>query len=388
MPETNPARARERPAGTYDPNDPCCKDKNGRGDGGRPGRNGRPRIERVPQGTWLMIRYDDADGGARPIPSGDTFWESPDIWFDGGDSLGNAIPGKPTPVHARIWNLGTLVAFPTQVYFAFVDAALGITWAQPKLISKKPTGANVPPWVLGPGLAEVRCLEDWVPHEGSTHACLLAMCSCAVSNDQPTTPWSPTTDRHVAQHNVNIATAGVGEMLTFQLNMTNVTAKTAAVQIAAQVAWVDARTPRDALRFSSTGVRNALAAMNQRVEVHQMRLLAGRASRLMRQAAEVRGTELQSDAVREVVRLGDIENAGRAKNGAIVIPSLSVVRGLTGYTPVDKVTELRPLQHRKARVDIKVPRPAGSARQLLVRLGQFENGFATGGYTVVVHVKG
>jgi hypothetical protein len=51
------------------------------------------------------------------VASGDAFWESPDIWFDGGDALGNAIAGKPTPVHARIWNLGTLKAFPTRVDF-------------------------------------------------------------------------------------------------------------------------------------------------------------------------------------------------------------------------------------------------------------------------------
>jgi hypothetical protein len=341
----------------------------------------------VPQGSWLLIRYDDADHGARPVASGDAFWESPDIWFDSGDALGNAIAGKPTPVHARIWNLGTLKAFPTRVDFGFVDPSLGIPWNQPQPISSTPSWIGVPEMILGPGFVEVRCAEDWIPPAGSTHACLLVMCSCQISNDMPAQPWSAATDRHVGQHNVNISAASVGEMLTFHLHTINVTPVTAAVQIAAQVAWVDAKTPRGALRYSTTGVSNALAALRLASEGQQMRLLATRASRAFQHATEIKGTALEPEALREVVRLGRVEAVGEARNGSIVIPSANAVRGLNGYTPIGKVTQMRPLQHHKAALEIKVPRPPGKARQLLVRLAQFENGFATGGYTVVVKVR-
>jgi len=360
----------------------------GQGNGGNGGGKGNGNgVRPVPQGSWLVIRYDDSDHGARPVASGDAFWESPDIWFDGGDPLGNAIPGKPTPVHARIWNLGTLKAFPTRVDFAFVDPSLGISWSQPQLISQVPSWIGVPEMILGGGYAEVRCLKDWIPAKGSTHACLLVMCSCAISNDMPSQPWSPSTDRHVAQHNVNIAEADVGQMLTFDLHTINITPTPATVQLAAQVAWVDARTPRDALRFSSTGVANTLASLNQATDLGQMRLLAKRASRVLEGGAHVRGTALRGDDLHKVVRVSRIDSGGYARNGAIVIPSAGAVRGLNGYTPIGKEAPLKPLERRTASLEIKVPDRPGPARQLLVRLAQFENGFATGGYTVVVKVR-
>ena len=348
---------------------------------------GRDKIRPVPQGTWLLVRYDDADGGARPVPSGDAFWESPDIWFDGGDSLGNAIAGKPTPVHCRIWNIGTLRAFPTRVDFAFAAPWIGIDWSKPQLISKRPSYVDVPPWILGPGIVTVDCLKDWIPPEGTTHACLLVMCSCAVANDVPAQPWSAGTDRHVAQHNVSIVAANVAESLTFELHLTNITAAAATVQIAAQAAWVDAKTPREALRYSSTATRNAVSALDRSATTQQLRLLASRTSRLFRQREQVKGADVKPEALRDIVRLRDIAAAGRARNGAIVIPTVNAVRGLNGYTPVDKPTELKPLQHRKAALEVKVPRPPGAARMLLVRIAQFENAYATGGYTIVVAVK-
>lgn len=381
-----PDATRPRMRGPARDEPPCQCGPDDRGNGKTTG--GRDsKIEPVPQGTWLFVRYDDADGGARPVPSGDTFWESPDIWFDGGDALGNAIAGKPTPVHCRIWNIGTLRAFPTFVYFAFAAPWIGIDWSKPQLISREPSVANVPPWILGPGLAEVDCLKPWIPPAGTTHACLLVMCTCGVSNDKPTQPWSAATDRHVAQHNVNIAAASVGESLTFELHLTNVTPAAAIVQIATQAAWVEAKTPRDALRYSSTAMRNAMAGLDRSPGTQQMRLLASRTSRLFRQLEQVKGVDVKPEALRDIVRLRDITGAGRARNGAIVIPTLNAVRGLNGYTPVDKPTELKPLQHRKAALEVKVPRPPGAARTLLVRIAQFENEYATGGYTIVVAVK-
>ena len=83
----------------------CCKSGGGPSGGGAPsGGGGTPPWTPQPQGSYLLIQYDAADTGVRPVPSGDVWWLSPDIWVTGGDGLGNPIAGQPCQVNARIWN--------------------------------------------------------------------------------------------------------------------------------------------------------------------------------------------------------------------------------------------------------------------------------------------
>jgi hypothetical protein len=136
--------------------------------------------------TWLLIRYDAADLGARAIPASDLWWESPDIWLTGGDQLGNPIGGHPANVFARVWNLGTLVATPVFVDFFFIAPSLGILPSAPKRIGHKPACVLVPPL----SAVDVACPTHWVPPvtEGNLHSCLLATCSAPITGDIPTVP--------------------------------------------------------------------------------------------------------------------------------------------------------------------------------------------------------
>src|ERR1035438_3770174 len=93
----------------------------GKGGGGGAGGGKGP----APVGTWLLIRFDQADAGARPIPSTDVFWESPDIWLTGGDAFGNPIGGKPATVVVRGWNLGLIQAAPVQAAVSYITPSLG-----------------------------------------------------------------------------------------------------------------------------------------------------------------------------------------------------------------------------------------------------------------------
>lgn len=352
----------------------------------RPGQpdHGTERDDAVPVATWLHLHYDLADQGARPVPSGDAFWESPDIWIEGGDQFGNAIAGQPATVWARVWNGGYLKACGTRVDFAVVDPSLGIPWDQPQLIGAEPSYVNVPEKILGPGFAEVRCKTPWVPAPGSSHACLFAMCSCPMQNDVPAQPWNVIDARQVAQHNVNIVAAHPGQVLAFELHTANILPVASLVQMAVQAAWVSAPRPRDALHYSASGVRNSIAALNRPLDLQHMRLMAARAARLMAPGIPMRGSAVTPEQLPELVRIKRICRTGHASGGTAVIASRTAVTGLNGYTPLGAAAAGRPGEQHVVQLELQVPRPPAGASQLLLRLAQFENGFATGGYTVVL----
>src|SRR5579859_7142212 len=136
--------------------------------GGSPGGGGPPPIPMPNVSTWLLIRYDSADMGARPVPASDVWWESPDIWLTGGDQFGNPIGGQPATVFARVWNLGTLPAAPVYVDFFFIAPSLGILPSAPEQIGKKSACVLVPPL----SAVVVACPTPWIPPvtQGNLHA--------------------------------------------------------------------------------------------------------------------------------------------------------------------------------------------------------------------------
>src|SRR5512145_1006257 len=75
---------------------------------------------------WLVIRHLASDTGQRPLPSGEVFWNSPDIWIESSDSLGNPVAGEPNFVHAIVRNFGMADAFPVKVDFFWADPSLGL----------------------------------------------------------------------------------------------------------------------------------------------------------------------------------------------------------------------------------------------------------------------
>jgi hypothetical protein len=324
----------------------------------RHGPEDEPReIEPVPQGCWLVIPYKDTDEGARPVPAGEPFWESPYIWMRDmhGQRLKQAIAGQPVRVFARIRNRGTLPAFPVRVSFAFVDAALGIAWSAPRLIGE--LGTLIPPNQLGPGVMDVECPELWTPGASSTHACLLVMCD-ELLMDQVTVPWSAGFDRHVAQRNVTIIPVKPGKTLALTLQFATVLAGGASVSFAAQAAWVRAPDPEQALRYTPS------------LEEHR---------------GEVRGTLLDERVLRATVRLGRIESLGQLETEPLDLgdqPSGELLR----FVPVGPRLEAQPRELRGVDAAITVPEGA-EAPYLLVRLAQVENNFVTGGYTVVLQLQ-
>lgn len=327
-----------------------------------PGRRLRPEhdsreFEPVPQGCWLVIPYKDTDEGARPVPAGEPFWESPYIWMRDlqGQRLTQAIAGQPVRVFARIRNRGTLSAFPTRVSFAFVDASLGIDWSAPRIIGE--LGERVPPNQLGPGVVDVECPELWIPDASSTHACLLVMCD-ELLMDRRTVPWSAGFDRHVAQRNVTITPVKPGKSLSLTLQFATVRARAASVHFAAQAAWVRASEPEQALRYVPG------------LEAHR---------------GEVRGTLLEAGTLRETVRPGRIESLGALKPGTLDLGDPASGEP-PGFVPVGERLEPRPRELRGMTVDITVPTEA-EAPYLLIRLAQVEDNVVTGGYTVVLQIQ-
>jgi hypothetical protein len=309
--------------------------------GRRPPRRHEP-IEPVPQGTWLVAPYGDADDGARPTPAGVPFWQSPYIWMRdmAGNVVTQAVAGQPVRVFTRIRNRGTLTSFPTRVSFAFIDAALGIPASAPKVFGQR--RVNVPPHVLGSGVADVECPVPWVPGESSTHACLLVMCDGELM-DRPTTPWSPPLDRHVAQRNVTIVPASPGKTLPFPLQA--LALQEGGILLAARAAWVQARDPMEALRYGM-GRRRPL------------------------------GRPLSPDALRQSLRLKGVEEGPVSEAGELA-PGYFVMSGRVDTAPGEPL-----------RMDavLTVPEREAEAPFLVFHLAQLEGRTVTGGYTFVLQL--
>lgn len=181
---------------------------------------------------WLLIRYTGIDLGARPIPSGDVFWESPDVWVESSDPMGNPVAGEENFVHARVFNLGAADAAPVKVDFYWANPALGLGPGNMNLIGTE--------WVEVFSLTatDVRCRKPWIPlmlNDG--HECLVVNCSNHVL-DPILHPFAPTLDRHVGQRNVHVVTAPAGKTLRFSLQVNNLFPLVAAAQISARVEHV------------------------------------------------------------------------------------------------------------------------------------------------------
>lgn len=336
---------------------------------GRPKMKNGTRIKEEPRGVWLVIRYDLADAGIRPVPNGDVFWLSPDIWITGGDELGNAIAGKPTKVHARIWNFGNFQAAPTRVDFAFADPSLGIPWSAPQAIGTA--------WTTVPALSttEVDCPRDWVPGPtGTTHACLLVTCS-SVPLDPPTNPGNPRTDRHTGQRNVTIVQASAGKQMELSLLVARTLGHRGAVEIAAITALGDGDPQRVTLAAGT--LRRALQIQTRVMPAQQTQLLAKRSLVLHDMDLHTRYEVLDSEQVQKLLRVDVDVEPTQARAFAP-----EDVKSLTKLALLSKPVMIEPLSTRQVKVTLDVP---DIDRPLIVHLYQLEDHFVTGGYTVIIH---
>ena len=208
--------------------------------GGHPGQSDDPTVapdkpdpERVKQvtgwlhdhrpparqdGLWpyLLIRAYVGDTGVRQPPVG-FFWESPDIRVYQGDvhdpSSATPVlhpkPGVPHTLFVHVWNLGRLPALGVSVRAWWANPSFSFDSSSPE-----------PPHYLGgtrvnlgdrssPDChALVRIEGLWTPVvENGGHECLLAVATHVM--DPAPGGFAASTDRHVGQRNVTLATPGL-----------------------------------------------------------------------------------------------------------------------------------------------------------------------------------
>lgn len=346
--------------------------------GGRRGKgdepSGRePPIEEVPTGVWLVIRYDEGDAGARPIPDGDVFWASPDIWITGGDADGNAIAGQPTGVHARVWNFGSFLAAPVRVDFRFVAPSIGIPWSAPQLIGS--AWVNVPP--LGTEVAD--CPVPWIPADtGLTHACLIVTCNAPVM-DPPDQPGNVRDDRKTAQRNVTVVQAAAGETMRFGLQFARTANARGSVRIGAMM--VQGQNLVAAPGRGTGALTRVLRTLIGRAGTAEAAPLARRALALHldRDRAKAGPARLlPARQTSELVRAeaGDLEPAD--------LPPVAD-RGVgAGLVPLGLLAAAEPLRPTELKVQVKVPKVDGD---LALHLLQIEDDAVTGGYTILIRPR-
>jgi hypothetical protein len=165
---------------------------------------------------YLLVRSVLGDRGDRPINV--PFWESPDIWTAQGDPAatpavppdhgGTAVAGKPNTVYAHVWNLGFAPLAGIRVEFYWFNPSTGIDGSHANLIGMarcELAGRGMP------GSHKlVKCPKPWIPvMENGGHECLVVRVS-GIGDPIGGNEWQPFKNRHVAQRNISVVTAGAG----------------------------------------------------------------------------------------------------------------------------------------------------------------------------------
>lgn len=346
---------------------PCCRKTTG--------TSWKPQ----PQGTWLLIRYDTTDTGVRPIPSGDVWWTSPDIWLTGGDAFGNPVGGQPAVIYARVWNLGGLVAFPTTVSFSFIQPFLALP------------GGDVPTFIgteyaLIPSLGYAEVTVPWTPPNvaGDVHTCIAVTCSCALTNDVPSVPGNAVADRHTGQRNLTLVGASVRNF-EFQLNMVNLRPWDAAVQLGVRALWSNAADLISTDPMDIASLQTAVRAIDVPHTQMEYRLLARRAALLSDQKTECYSL-VPAAQVNEIVQITAMRLGRRYRRGSIAPPRNRINATYPSITPIGNAVDLKVLQHATVRFAVRVPEPTDGRKWLILNIVQVTEGLIDGGYTVALRV--
>lgn len=166
---------------------------------------------------YVMIRSCAGDKGARPLPTGTPFWESPDIWTATGSPSvtpdipdnqgGTVIVGQQNTVYAHVWNLGRAPIAGARVEWYWFNPTLGIDGAHANLIGV--AGVELSPRGF-PGCHKlVKCPQPWIPVlENGGHECIVVRVSALGDTLNASHEWDASADRHVAQKNLSVVAAG------------------------------------------------------------------------------------------------------------------------------------------------------------------------------------
>ena len=167
---------------------------------------------------YLLVRSVLGDRGDRPINT--PFWESPDIWTAPGDPAtspdlppthgGTVNAGVANTVYAHVWNLGFAPLIGVRVEFLWFNPSLAIDGAHAHSIGAARCD------LAGRGMTGshklVKCPTAWVPVvENGGHECLMARLS-GIGDPIGNNEWQPWHNRHVAQRNISVVTAGGGSI--------------------------------------------------------------------------------------------------------------------------------------------------------------------------------
>jgi hypothetical protein len=385
------------------------KSKQLRGKEPEPSGNDRGGDEPPPNDThytpFLVIRYSLNDVGLRPVPSGEAFYESPDIWIESSDPLGRGVPGKDNFVHVRIYNFGLADAAPVKVDFYWGNPALGLNAASMNLIGTE--GAVIP----GLNYQEVRCNTPWVPiFVNQGHECLMVNCSNFTA-DPITDPFQPWLDRHVGQRNVTVLPGEAGESLKFTLEVVNLFPLPAQVEITARIAHlafspkVLKATPARQLVKTILGhgapLSNTPLAMQQRfrpgtIEFRRAQRLAQfAASRQPDLATVLPAKSLQSRAriramfSEESFLTTPPETPGQIAGNLLLAGDKLAVQ--PGAQPAAGMqvgqAMMQPFELRQLHLELGVPTGARKGEFLAFHLHQRSAELDVGGYTIVVQVR-
>src|SRR5262249_15637980 len=144
------------------------------------------------------------------------FWESPDIWTAPGDpSVSPEIPpdhggqvtaGQPHTLYAHVWNLGFAPLAGIHIEFYWFNPSLGITGANADLVGV--ARCELAARGMKGSHKLVKCPKAWVPVlQNGGHECLVFRVS-GIGDPIGANEWQPWLNRHVAQRNISVLSAG------------------------------------------------------------------------------------------------------------------------------------------------------------------------------------
>lgn len=215
-----------------------------------PGGRGKERYT-----PYIVLRYGEPDLGARPIPSGTSFWHSPDVWVVSSAGYNVPVAGEANTIFARVNNWGMKDAAGVVVRYWWANPSLAITETSAHLIGMEtafvPSGSSV----------VVPCSTPWVPvMENGGHECVFAE-AWAPYYDPITAPLEPVTDRHVCQKNLHVVEAEPGTRIAFPVHMANISAL--AQRVTLQMRALSFREIEAALTAPDIGYREKLLESRQ-----------------------------------------------------------------------------------------------------------------------------
>jgi hypothetical protein len=307
---------------------------------------------------WLLVRDRLGDVGLRPLPGGEVFWLSPDIWVESTDPHRNPVAGQPNFVHVVVRNLGMADAFPVKIDFYWADPSVGLGPGDMNLIGSERV------LVHRGEIKDVKCWQPWVPtlvNQG--HECVMVNCNNHVL-DPIINPFQPTLDRHVGQRNLHVVGAPSGGTIDFGLWLNN----PFSLRAATTVAVMSERLPR--------------AEASTRIGEH----LANR------EAREAAGAAL-AFRVRSAIGEGSVLYNRQASADRFLGERLNAIdrEGIAGRQPAGRFNvlhtlDMQPLERRRFDVKIDVPPDTRPGETMVFHFEQRFDEFTVGGYSVAIVV--